>query len=240
MTRGVRPLHPPVSFAAYSFVERSELRNIMKYSAFGSLFILLSFAVANAQQISDRERDGLIGPVSSVTTYRAHASIESGRLVEGAKSYLGFCDYDRSGKKVTGRTDPKYFLNCYNNVERIISYDANGNKTETFVLTDRHSGNPRGKWVDISNTKGLIIETLIYNAKGKLSWKCSNRYDEYGHLIEILCYKGDEPVSRYTSTYEFDTRGNWTKQVELKWPLKSDKAEAESAIINYREIFYYE
>jgi hypothetical protein len=212
----------------------------MKDSAFRLLSIFLFLTVANAQQKSDRELDGLIGPVSSVTTYRANASFESGMLVEDAKSYLGFYDYDQNGKKFVGRTDPKYFLNCYNNVERNTFYYANGYKTETFTLTDKRSGEPRGKWIDMLNPRGLLIEYQILNAKGEFTWKCLNNYDEGDNLIEALCYKGGEPISRYAYVYEFDSKGNWTKQVEYRRSVKSDKAEAESAIINYRKIIYYE
>src|SRR5215210_8435403 len=55
---------------------------------------------------SDKDQDGLKGPVNRVRTETATLSTREGRLVEGERELLETTSYDAQGK----RTDNAYFL----------------------------------------------------------------------------------------------------------------------------------
>ncbi|HYY55950.1 MAG TPA: nuclear transport factor 2 family protein [Pyrinomonadaceae bacterium] len=55
---------------------------------------------------SDRDQDGLSGPINRVRTETARLSIKSGRLVEGPRELLESTTYDPKGKKI----DASYYL----------------------------------------------------------------------------------------------------------------------------------
>jgi YD repeat-containing protein len=85
---------------------------------------------------SDKENDGLIGPVNKVMTESAKLSSKAGRVVEGPRELSELATYDRQGKKVSN----SYYLISVNNQvgKEEYAYDDKGNISE---MTVRDSGN---------------------------------------------------------------------------------------------------
>jgi hypothetical protein len=122
------------------------------------LFLLLITVCANAQQKSDREKEGIVGPVSSIQNYQAYFTYMNGIWGEGAKQYLNSDGFDRDGN----RTGPGYLSlsHCFTNVDTKTSYDAKGYKTEIFSFTLKHNGEARGKRINIYNEKSNCLKVL--------------------------------------------------------------------------------
>src|ERR671932_293284 len=66
---------------------------------------------AHASGTSDREQDGLAGPVRRVKTETAKISVKNGKPVEGARAVLETTTYDQKGNRV----DNAYFLDAVGN-----------------------------------------------------------------------------------------------------------------------------
>ena len=79
------------------------------------LFIFLFIVVAGqsllAQETSnksDREKDGLIGPVATIKVESTFFKRENGKLVESERVVYQQSEYDKSGKLVTQKKTPMY------------------------------------------------------------------------------------------------------------------------------------
>jgi TonB family protein len=87
---------------------------------------------ANAVLESDRNRDGLVGPVRRVRTEVVKLSNESGKLQEGKHSLLEVVAYDVKGNK----TENQYFPMAGENLtgKEVYQYDDKGNISEMTLL----------------------------------------------------------------------------------------------------------
>ncbi|MBC7930143.1 MAG: hypothetical protein H7Z38_06190, partial [Rubrivivax sp.] len=92
-------------------------------SAFGS-----RFAHALVLGATDREQDGLNGPVRRVKTETAKIAVKSGKPVEGARAVLETTTYDQKGNRV----DNAYFLAAGGSItgKEVYKYDDKGNMVE--------------------------------------------------------------------------------------------------------------
>ncbi|HYG79004.1 MAG TPA: hypothetical protein VD861_01375 [Pyrinomonadaceae bacterium] len=113
---------------------------------------------------SDRETDGLSGPVNRVRTEVARLSLNSGRLVEEPRALLELTSYDLKGKRI----DNSYYLvprEAQAGREEY-AYDERGNVRET---TRRDDGNRiLGKEVyayeydALGNWVKMVASTVVY------------------------------------------------------------------------------
>ncbi|MBD0325222.1 MAG: nuclear transport factor 2 family protein, partial [Pyrinomonadaceae bacterium] len=119
---------------------------------------------------SDKEQDGLSGPVNRVRTETSKLSSQSGKLTEGPRELLELTVYDRQGRRI----DNAYYLVAVNSQpgEEQYQYNEKGNVSE---MTLRGAGNEMlrkeayayeydalGNWVK------MVISTLVYE-DGKLT-----------------------------------------------------------------------
>jgi YD repeat-containing protein len=115
-------------------------------------------------------------------------------------------------------------------------YDDRGNLTEKeMYLND-------GKlWMRfVYKYKDSQKEESVYSSDGSLNQKYLSRLDVKENVIERTDFnvKDNSVRNKYSYTYEFDAKGNWTKRVTNKWVTKDDKTSFEPAWITYRTITY--
>jgi YD repeat-containing protein len=119
---------------------------------------------------SDKEQDGLSGPVNRVRTETSKLSFQAGKLVEGPRELLELTAYDRQGRRV----DNSYYLVAVNAQagEEQYQYNDKGNVSE---MTLRGSGNEilrkegyAYEYDALGNWVKMIISTFVYE-EGKLS-----------------------------------------------------------------------
>jgi TonB family protein len=127
-------------------------------AAFGAVPApLLVARRAHASTASDREQDGLAGPVRRVKTETAKIAVKNGQPVEGARAVLETTTYDQKGTRV----DNAYFL------------EAGGSLT--------------GKEVYKYDDKGNIVEMTLQNADGSLLSKevYAYEFDAVGNWVKM-------------------------------------------------------
>jgi YD repeat-containing protein len=119
---------------------------------------------------SDKEQDGLSGPVNRVRTETSKLSFQSGKLVEAPRELLELTVYDRQGRRV----DSSYYLVAVNSQagEEQYQYNDKGNVSE---MTLRGAGNEilrkeayTYEYDALGNWVKMIISTFVYE-EGKLS-----------------------------------------------------------------------
>ena len=119
---------------------------------------------------SDKDNDGLNGPVNRVRTETAKLSFKSGKLVEEPRELLELATYDRQGRRI----DNSYYLVSVNSQVGAEEYihDDKGNITE---MTLRGSNNEilrkevyTYEYDAVGNWVKMITSTLIYG-NGKVS-----------------------------------------------------------------------
>ncbi|MGH9944486.1 MAG: hypothetical protein ACRD9R_19235 [Pyrinomonadaceae bacterium] len=93
----------------------------------------------------------------------------------------------------------------------------------------------------VYNYKGSNVERLVYSADGSLNQKYLSTLDGKGHKVEETIFEAKDGSvrSKYTYTYEFDSRGNWVKQTTAKIVTKDGQPSVEPYSVTYRTITYY-
>jgi YD repeat-containing protein len=120
---------------------------------------------------SDKDSDGLIGPVNRVRTETAQLSFKSGKLIEGQRELLELTTYDREGQRI----DNSYYLANVNSQvgeEEEYARDEKGNLSE-MTLRGKNKEILRKEvytyeYDAIGNWVKMITSTLIYE-EGKLT-----------------------------------------------------------------------
>jgi len=156
--------------------------------------------------------------------------------------------YDEKGNRLSDTYYYYYGPKLTDSTEKtLFTYDEKGNKIEEAY----HNGDGTKavhpilkvhKIVFTYNDKGKVITQSLYNIKGSLITKGQFSYDTYGNLIEQSGYHKDVnngKPSTYRYTYEFDSMGNWIKQVKKKGITNSSKSISEPEEVIYRVISYY-
>ena len=140
---------------------------------------------ANQQAISDREKDGLRGPVRSVRIERGRVELDpSGKYREYGISHYETITYDRNGKRVS--VDRKIWS----------------------------TPPPCRGAQEVNDDEGRRVELRCFDSDGSLLIKLSYTYDNEGRTASIHRY-GKSGLLEDESTYKYsvDLRGNWIKQV---------------------------
>lgn len=143
-------------------------------------------ALSASPPVSDRDHDGLIGPVNSVRTETAKLSVKAGETIEGPRELLETTTYDLKGKRI----DSSYYL---------VSSRPHAGKEE---YAHNHQGDVIEMTVRGDNNSILSKEVYTYE------------YDSVGNwtkmLTSTLVYEGDKVTSQPTEvayrkvTYYFD------------------------------------
>ncbi len=116
-------------------------------------------------------------------------------------------------------------------------YDGGGRLLEKAWYMS--SGEPWLRYV--YNYKGNQKEELVYSADGSLNQKYLYTLDDKGNEVEEVIYetKDNSVRSKYSYSYEFDAKGNWTKRVSSKWGTKDGKEGYQPSSVYYRTLTYY-
>jgi hypothetical protein len=254
------------------------MNNTLKISVALSLIIVL-VPFANGQDKTDRELDGLVGPVKSTHVETVLMECVSGEFVEEER-FTSSEEYDLSGRVIGNRnrfnrSDPISRMLYYpfeESVTRIEKpvYWENGIppfwKHGALIYTDvytydnqsrraehvnyRADGAVQSRSIVIFDEHERIAETKSYNADGALSGWNRIKYDERGNQVESAHFKEDGTVvdvqqrgcsylHKFIFTYEFDSAGNWIKQVISKPVLKGGQFSLVPYAFKYRAITCY-
>ncbi|HKO96611.1 MAG TPA: hypothetical protein VJU86_06455 [Pyrinomonadaceae bacterium] len=114
----------------------------------------------------------------------------------------------------------------------------------------RADGTVQSRSIVIFNEQGEIAETKRYNADGALSGWNKIEYDARGNEVESVYFKEDGSLvdvsqrgcsylHRFVFSYEFDSAGNWIRQVISKPVLKDGKFIVVPYAFKNRTITYY-
>lgn len=140
----------------------------------------------------------------------------TGHIIEEAEYDATGALYRKKIFKVAGQT-----------LEDGFNYDANGT--------------PQGKYVFTYDAKGKLIKLMQKVSKGPMAPKPIDRkylytYDNKGNITEESAYEADGSLySKETYTYEYDSHGNWIKQVKRSISNNGYN----STTVYYRSISYY-
>ncbi len=122
------------------------------------------------------------------------------------------------------------YVNVYNkqgDVIKYISYDSDG-KIEMITTSEYRNGLHKKNFVQNKkdspkilsgtlkyNKNGQLLKTIVYDAKGKVTFYEKYRYDKQGNPIELIIYFGyDGLLIKYIDVY--DKHGNSIKQIEIR------------------------
>jgi TonB family protein len=130
-----RPFSFAFSIFAASFILAIPLASRGKASPAPTfqLWAVRDLSALNA--LSDRENDGLVGPVRRVKTETAKITVnKNGQIVEGARVVIETASYDLKGNK----TDNAYYLAAGAALtgKEVYKHDARGNVTEMVVYNN--------------------------------------------------------------------------------------------------------
>ena len=165
---------------------------------------------ADAQTKTDKERDGLAGPVLVVRLEKAKFVNESGEWKERAKVLSSVYNYDVKGnrtewtfhnydgtldtKQINARDDKGrlikvFFYKTNGSLDRkqLYTYDEKGN----FVVIDlvRANGSPINKQRFRYSDSGKLVKADLREADGSLALDFDYFYDATGRLIEVDYYR---------------------------------------------------
>lgn len=122
---------------------------------------------------SNKEQDGLIGPVRRVRTERAELSTKSGNLKEGPRSLLSTTTYNLQGNSI----DNTHYLATEGNRslgKEEYKYDKKGNLTEMTLRNDQGRILSREVYTyefDVVGNWNKKITSLVIYEGGKLSYE---------------------------------------------------------------------
>ena len=120
---------------------------------------------------TNKEQDGLIGPVRRVRTERAELSTKSGKLIEGPRSLLSTTTYNLQGNSI----DNTHYLATERNLgKEEYKYDNNGNLTEMTLRNDQGRILSREVYTyefDVVGNWNKMIASLVIYESGKLSYE---------------------------------------------------------------------
>jgi hypothetical protein len=101
-------------------------------------------------------------------------------------------------------------------------------------------GSVEYRFTEKYESEGMSKVTLRYNGSGDLEEKVVSTYLESGLLAGEARLTGDGNISsKKKYSYEFDEKGNWTKQTSTQLATNAPGASPEPSHITRRAIKYY-
>jgi len=161
------------------------------------------------QNLSDCERDGLVGAVKAVLTDDVIIGDQNGQEVETQQA-SSTSIYDESGKRTTQTLFRVVMPNGY----AIIQHDLMFNPQARRQRTEEPISNNGGKWVKNYDDRGYLTEGVRFDAGGK-------------------------QVESLSVSYKFDDRGNWIKRVALRSKQDNQTSATQPTELSYRNIVYF-
>jgi hypothetical protein len=203
---------------------------------------LLIVPLAIARMRTDRQAEGLVGPVRTIHIEASRFSNQYGQWVEEPREFVAFVSYNVRGNKtemVPGQTtlvwlfegislDKKvYTYDARGNLIRIVSYNPDGSLLSKTVYTysDKknlqqvasynHDGSLSSKSVYAYGPQGKLTEAIYYDAWGDIVHKVVYTYDDKGHLTEEIICGSSGITGRSVHTYDAQGRRIETTRYDL-------------------------
>jgi len=216
-----------------------------------SLFFI-HMALAGMQ--TDKEREGLVGPVQSIRVEFAKFSRESGKWLEGPRNPLLTTVCDERGNWLE-KTNYGSDGSIIGKFKWSYTYDAEGNITQRVSSIE---GPPTisSKVIYTYDSKRNIIEEVSYTNGKPADTKIVYTYDAKGNIIQKGQYYNDGSLAGTKVINSYDAKGNVTEEASYtadgsllkKWiygyDVKGDKTEAvnykNDGIILSKQIYKYD
>ena len=118
------------------------------------------------------------------------------------------------------------------------TYDDEG-RVAKRSLSDA-DGSPISSNTYVYDPEGRVQSVITHGRSGALTSRWVYAYDEHGNEREWVAFDRDGAIQRKeVYTYEYDTQGNWVKQITAEWVPDDDGGYLEPAEAIYRTIRYY-
>ena len=181
-------------------------KNVFKYDENGNRLEMLNYKADGSLNSTVRSSYDSAGKVASEETILANGTIETKSVVKT----------DENGNRVEQsdiKQNPKanklfnhryvYRYDAQAHMIEWLAYQGNGSFFFKYTFTYDAVGN-RTEWLQLTQTNQII---------GKVEYK----YDDKNNIIEERKYKGDgSQTEANTFAYEFDKKGNWTRQKKIQ------------------------
>jgi YD repeat-containing protein len=195
---------------------------ISVFTAVGVLFAGLSFAM------SDRERDGLLGPVQTVST-------EYGKLEEGSSEKTEKAAYDRAGNMVASEMAYTKIGHGNATVSLRTTYERDRSGAVTSSKAIAEDGALQSKTSYKYDGRGNLTERLISGEKGDLIFKELSKYDDSNRKIETS-YHLPSNMPGSLQQYLYDERGNVSSTTSFKDCISGERCRR----LDYRAVNTYD
>jgi protein TonB len=148
---------------------------------------------AHASATSDREQDGLAGPVRRVKTETAKIAVKNGKPVEGARAVLETTTYDQKGNRV----DNAYFLEAGGTLtgKEVYKYDDKGNIVEMTLRNEDGSLLAKevygyefdavGNWVKMTTSVAIIEGGKLTFEPSEVTYRTISYFLDEGMLSKM-------------------------------------------------------
>jgi TonB family protein len=164
----------------------------------------LAFRFAHALVVaaSDREQDGLSGPVRRVKTETVKIAVKNGKPVEGQRAVLETTTYDQRGNRV----DNAYFLEAGGSLtgKEVYKYDDKGNIVEMTLHNDdgsllakevyEYEFDAVGNWVKMTTSVAIIEGGRVTFEPSEITYRTISYY-----LDEAMMAKMSQPAAQTPS-----------------------------------------
>jgi hypothetical protein len=165
---------------------------------------VLAGSTVGAQTKTDRENQGLIGPVKTVSTKRTETPLRDGKPGEPKDAEWELITFDEQGHMIQeepinrdGTPREKW----------VYSYGANGYRSERSGYDSSGRLITKNTYRYEFDTQGRLSTTSMYDADGKLYNRMVRNYDYRGLMTDSTTYDRNGSVSN-RSTFVYDEKGN--------------------------------
>ena len=174
------------------------------------LLCLLWITPIVSQTKTDKDRDGLVGPVKRVEAYLINFVRKDNGVAEEQRRRWHTTTYNTEGN-ISEKTS--YDQSDAITVRLVHTYDASGRSTgyeEYAALLDKTLTIPR-RHVYTLNEEGRKIEYIVFESNGSVGTRFVYKYDAKGNLIEQQWYAHTGNLGGRL-VYTFDERGKQTSE----------------------------
>jgi TonB family protein len=234
-------------------------------------FVGISLAIvlpADGANRTDREHQGLKGPVGSIRIEVAKLSVSAGKVVEGPRVRSQKTIYDDKGNLVwetfydaDSIVGSHYYSYLSSDTQLEVAHIRRTNFPNSAV--PRRRSTIRFKWTHMTDSAGNRTESIVradddalirkftyfYDRAGKLT--SANQYGSTGTAARTWVYDSAGNVTegkqfdesgllteQVSYAYEYDSQKNWVKRVTSR-QTGSGKGAAVPIEVTYRTINYY-
>jgi len=124
--------------------------------------------------------------------------------------------------------------------KHVYTYDVAGDLIEDIRYKGDGSLLSRYRYTYHSNGNKTGSEYARYDKGGSIEWRHVFRYDGKGIVIREFEYEADGSLNTESDyTHEFDSAGNWIRQIKWIYLSGSGKRRFTPFVVTYRTVTYY-